>query len=1145
MVKMSLENNMMRVWISGRLDSDSTPEAEARIFGELEQGGFEALCLDLADLQYTSSAGLRLFLRLKKKWNDLMVTNASPAVFDVFHMTGFDEMLNVTPPEGYAYHEDALEPAAAPRAEAPAEAPADAPEIALVGINDTTEDFEYRSVIELFEQQAKAHPDRLAVVTPTERVTYAQLDEMSNRVANYLLLMGVGVEDVIMVLVPRSVNTYVATLGVLKAGAAYTVVHADYPDERIEYIFRDAGCKYMISDRRTVIKRLELVADVLQRRPLYMEEMLSNPAAYSPGIHSAPNDLCYLIYTSGSTGRPKGVMIEHGNLSNFVWPASKNREALGIIRRGTVLLAMAQMVFDVSVMEQYLGLTSGMTVALATEEEILNPSKMRRFMLEHCVDAVCFTPAYANTLTDIPEFADALANVKTYDFGAEAFPGSLFTKLRAINPNAYIMNGYGPTEATISCTMKVIESAEDVTIGRPNANVYAFIVDEALNELPKGTVGELLICGRGVGRGYRNLPDMTRAAFVRFKGMRGYRTGDLARINESDEIEFHGRRDNQVKLRGLRVELDGVEQVIASHPAVRMSAAKVFDNRVLVGYYVLRAPGSVDKAEIEAFARASLAHYMVPQAFVELDEMPMTINRKIDRAALERPEIAEWEIVAPENEAQERLLDIIHGVLPDTGIGTTTNVLELGLSSLDTMLLAARIEEAFDVSVNFSDIAAHPTVLELECLLLSRGRRANVALKETFEAMDTVAFLARELFEGSGASVFNLPYLYALPVSVDAKRLQRAVTQALNAHDGLWARILMRDGRIMLSQRVDHGDYAPQITELSEARFKALKGGLQRPFDAGGLLFRVEIYRTEAAVYLFTDFHHAIIDADSYELLVREILAAYDGEPPYHESYSAFNQHAEAEEYAARGGIEEAVAYYEALFAGAEGCNAIPRDREGGAPIVKRYRRAFGVSPEQIMALARRMKTSPSLLLLGLTAAYNAAVNARRAAYLNTLFNGRNDSRKLRTVGLLTTSFPAFAQWTESTTAQEYFFALQLQLFNSMGIQAQPFVKLLTRHPETFECGFSFLGNLTDDYSVREGRVISEALSPEGTGGSYGIYEEAYEKDGEYWFDVEYRADRYDEATVRRMCAGISAMLRALEPEIMMDALAARGLRGD
>lgn len=1133
-----LKNKEGRITIlpEGMLDSDTTPMVEEAILRQLEATEVKALCLDLSKVDYLSSAGLRMILRIKKRYDMFSVMNIRPAIYDVFHMTGFDEMLGTEPPEGYAYEEERPQPEPA----VPMHAPLDVPEVALTGINDTTEDYEYRSVIELFEEQARKAPDKLAVVTPTERIHYAQLDAMSNRVANFLVFMGAQPEDVLMILLPRGINAYIATLGVLKAGAAYTVVHADYPDDRIEYIYRDAGCKYIISDKQTVIERLELVADVLQKRPLYMEEMLSNPASYSPGIRNNPGDLCYLIYTSGSTGRPKGVMIEHGSLSNFVYPTAKNHEANGVTQRGTVLLAMAQMTFDVSVMEQYLGLTSGLTVALATEEEILNPLKMNAFLLENRVDAACFTPAYANTLVSIPELQSALAGIQTIDFGAEPFPGSLFDKLRAINPNVYIMNGYGPTEATISCTMKVIESAEDITIGIPNANVYVFVVDQSLNEVSKGEIGELLICGRGVGRGYRNLEGKTREAFVCFKGMRAYRTGDFVRINAHGELEFHGRRDNLVKLRGLRIELDEVENAISGHPDVKLCAAKVFDDRILVAYYVPRKPGGLDKGALQSFARASLAHYMVPELFVELADMPMTTNQKIDRKALERPEIREEEITAPVNATQEKLLAIIRGIFESVPVGMTTNVVDLGLSSLDTMLLAAQIEEAFDVNVNFNDIASHPTAIDLETLLLSRGRRKGAALKQDYPALDIVAFMAGELFEEDNPAMFNLPYLYTLPKDTDARKLQTAVTAALNAYDGLWARFEARDGQIRILRINPHDDYVPELIETTEARFQGLRPDLKRPFTWKGPLFRVELYRTERAVYLFTDFHHSIVDGDSYEILIRQILTTYDGGALRPERYSVFDLHEEAEAYSQAGGFDKALAYYEALLADADGGDAIQGDKGDAALELRRFSRAFEIAPSDLEALARRFLVTPSVLLLGLTAASNAASNVRRSACLTTVFNGRNDSRKLDAVGVFATSFPVFARWTETATALEFFSDLQHQLFTSMGFLTQPFVQLLTRHPETFECGFSFLSRLDDDMRTRDGRVRCEALSPEGTGGTYGIYEEAYERDGSYWFDAEYRANQYEERSVARLFESINAMLSALEPGLRMDELVKR-----
>ena len=1134
-MKIIQNNSSFTIFFSGRLDKNSAPSAEKEITDCLACEEVSGLTLDLKELEFISSAGLRLILSLKKKYDCLSLINIRPAVYDVLHITSFDEIFGLETPEEYVYIEKLPNSAAGTAPEA--EYYNETPEFEFCGINDTTEEYAYCSVIDMFTEQAEKHPDKTAVVTPTESITYAKLDEMSNKVANFLVFMGVKQEDVIMILLPRGIEAYIAALGVLKAGAAYTIVHADYPDDRIEYIFGDANCKFMISNKRTVIDRLELVADVLQRRPLYMEEMLSNPASYSTGVKNGEHDLCYLIYTSGSTGKPKGVMIEHGNLSNFVYPTSKNYEANGLTQKGTVLLAMAQMTFDVSVMEMYLGLTSGMTVALATEEEILNPSKMKEFMLKNHVDAVCFTPAYANTLVSIPEMKEAIRNIVTYDFGAEAFPGNLFTKIRAINPDAYIMNGYGPTEATISCTMKIIESPDDITIGKPNANVYTFIADESLNEVPKGEIGELIICGKGVGRGYRNLPEKTAETFIHFKGMRAYRTGDLARITENDEIEFHGRKDNQVKLRGLRIELDEIEKVIAGHPEVKQSAAKVFDNRILVGYYTLRTAGSVSKDDVEKFVRGSLAHYMVPEVFVELEDMPMTPNKKIDRKALEKPEISDAEVVPPENETQEKLVTIVGRLFEDMRIGITTNILDLGLSSLDTMILAANIGDEFDVDVNFNDIAGHPTVVQLEEMIASKCKKTGNKLKDSYAAMDIVAFMTADLFSENASTVFNLPYLYRMRLSTDTEKLEKAVTDVLNAHDGLWAGFEMCGERIMICQRKDHDDYVPSVTELSEERLAERRDALKRVFSPDGLMFRVEIYKTEKAVYLFTDFHHSIIDADSYEILITEIFSGYDGKEIKHESFSAFDLHDEAERYLENGGTENAVEYYEELFKAADGCNSIPKDKQAETLEIRRYSREFEKNVQEITETAKSMKISPSVLFLGLTAAYNAHSCGKRSAYLNIVYNGRNDSRKIATAALLTTSFPAFVSWKEDTKVGDHFFALQQQLFNSMGILSQPFTYLLTNHPDTFESGFSYLGNVSYDYRTADGDVRSEALSPEGTGGAYGIYEEIYEHDGRFFFNAEYRANQYNEDTLCRMFEGISAMISKIGADMKMDDL--------
>ncbi|MBR0147433.1 MAG: amino acid adenylation domain-containing protein [Eubacterium sp.] len=1131
--------------LSGELNTQTSPDAQREILERCSEISPSEVHMDLSELSLITSAGLRVLLAIKLEYKNLEVRGVTAVVFETFHMTGFDKALGVSAPEDFVFERgsdtkisvssDGLK--AAPHEHRPVDAVYTAPH--FTGIHDTTEEYEYRSVVELFEEQVRLHPDRIAVITASEQITYAELDEKSNKIANSLRFLGVGYEDVIMILLPRGISTYIATLGILKAGAAYTIVNMDYPDDRIEFIHNDAGCKYLISDKKTVIDRLELVADVLQKRPLYMEEMLANPSADRPGVENAEQDLCYLIYTSGSTGKPKGVMIEHGNLSNFVYPTSKNYEANGITQKGTVLLAMAQMTFDVSVMEEYLGLTGGLTIALATEEEILNPSAMKDFMEKTGVDAVCFTPAYANTLVNIPEMRDVIRNIKTYDFGAEAFPGTLFTKIREINPDAYIMNGYGPTEATISCTMKVIESPDNITIGIPNANVYTFVINEQCEEVAKGEVGELLITGRGVGRGYRNLPEKTAESFITFRGMRAYRTGDLVRINEEDEIEFHGRIDNQVKLRGLRIELDEVEKVLASHPEVKLAAAKVFDNRILVGYYQLITPGSVTRDEMKAFVKKTLAHYMVPEAFVEVEDMPMTPNRKIDRKALEKPEVEEAEVVPPENERQEKLLSIVKEIFTDIQLGITTDIQDLGLSSLDTMLLASRIGKEFDVDVRFSDILKYPSVLRMEEMIDQLGRKRSDDLKEDYPVMNEIAFLSTELFEESCPMVFNLPYLYRMPVTVDVERLKRAVTLMLNNHPGLWARMEMRNGQIRILQTPDHGDYIPGVRDLTEEEFRG-KNRLKRPFHPEERPFRFEIYRTEEAVYLFTDVHHTLIDGGSYEIMIAEIIAAYEGRVPEPETYSIFHFLDEAERFNEKGGSEAASRNYEDAFEKLRSIGNIapfPKDREDGELKVTRLHREFAESAEEIREIAKGLKTSPTVLLLALSAVLKAGAAGNRTAVVNMVYDGRNDSRRVNTIGLLSTSFPVFVSWMEGTTVADYIMELQKQLVNSMGVLAQPFTKIAVAHPEIFDFGYSFLGEVTDEYRMDGMTFAGEALSPEGTGGLYGIYEEIYEKEGHFFFHTEYRANELNEKTIDGLFRNLETMLKTVSPSKTVDEL--------
>ena len=387
----------------------------------------------------------------------------------------------------------------------------------MSAINDTRFDFDFRPVTKLFEEQVSLNPHKTAVISGGESLTYTQLNERANRIANSLIEKGAGREKLVGVMLERCCDFYSVRQGILKSGSAFVVAAPDYPDDRVEYIFEDSQAMLVITTSDIAEKRKGLFSK-LKCEVLLLDKLLENKNTANPNVEIKEHDLCYCIYTSGSTGKPKGVLIEHINLANFVNPNPKNGELLGFTERGTVVLAMAAMTFDVSIMEEFIPLTNGLTAVIASDEEILNPLMLGELIIKNNVDVMATTPTYVSNIVDLPQLRAAISQIKVFDFGAEAFPPALYDKLRSVNPNAYIMNGYGPTEATISCTMKVIDSNSKITIGVPNSNVKVYIVDKDNKLLPDGESGELVIAGLGVGRGYVNLPEKTAAVFIELNG---------------------------------------------------------------------------------------------------------------------------------------------------------------------------------------------------------------------------------------------------------------------------------------------------------------------------------------------------------------------------------------------------------------------------------------------------------------------------------------------------------------------------------------------------------------------------------------------------------------------------------------------------
>jgi len=506
----------------------------------------------------------------------------------------------------------------------------------LLEWNRTEADYPRSSTIaELFAAQAARTPDAVAVIAQGRMLTYRELDESANRLARRLQNLGVKPDTLVGVAMGRSETLVVSLLGILKAGGAYVPLDPTYPPDRLSLVIEDSQMPVLLT---TAASRAHLPPAAAGLTILDAEDTdLERESAKAVVSQATPTNFAYVIYTSGSTGKPKGVMVENRNVVNFFTGMDR---AIGCAPG--VWLAITSVSFDISVLELLWTLTRGCTVVVHGDEGSANiADEITRYRVTH----LQMTPSLARMLTLDPRAYSALGSLKQMLLGGEAVPAALIHHLRQVFKGE-IHNMYGPTETTIwSTTCRVEDRDTSVSIGRPIANTQIYILDPDFNPVPVGEIGELFISGDGLARGYWRRPELTAERFMTIPGLgpdRIYRTGDLARFLPDGNIHFLGRADYQIKLRGHRIEPGEIESVLEKFPGVRQAAVVLREDREgdkrLVAYLVAETAGSAAAlraaGDLRAAAGAKLPDFMVPSAFVFLNELPLTGNGKIDRKAL-------------------------------------------------------------------------------------------------------------------------------------------------------------------------------------------------------------------------------------------------------------------------------------------------------------------------------------------------------------------------------------------------------------------------------------------------------------------------------------------------------------------------------
>ncbi|MFH6945822.1 non-ribosomal peptide synthase/polyketide synthase [Flavobacterium sp. FlaQc-49] len=737
-----------------------------------------------------------------------------------------------------------------------------------------------KTILDLFEEQVKNTPDAIAVVYEGEELSYKELNEKSNQLGHYLREQGVQADTLVGICVERSLEMLVGILGVLKSGGAYVPIDPDYPEDRMAYMVSDAGINLVLSSAASY----KTIAEHTSGNVVLLDthwDKISKYATEKSGIAVAPDDLAYVIYTSGSTGKPKGVCIDHVSLFNFL------QSMIGRLEMEDLksFLSVTTYTFDIFYLEFFAPLLLGAKVIVLNNATIRDGDELQSAIAHYHPDFMQATPSTWQMLVDTGWQNKEEVKILS---GGEAIKESLKNSLTSISKEVW--NLYGPTEATIWITAQKLDFSKKVIIGKAIANVQLYILDDHNAILPCGIIGELHIGGAQLARGYLNRAELTKEKFIAnpfVEAERIYKTGDLARWLADGTIEYIGRKDDQVKIRGHRIELGEIENALSSLESVIQSCVLAKEdtagNKRLVGYVV--SENKLDKTALQEQLKLSLPEYMVPMIWVELDQLPLTSNGKLDRKALPDPDssdLSSQAYVAPRTDTERQLAVIWQNLLGIEKVGIYDNFFELGGHSLLATRLVSMIRKEMVLEISVREVFEHTTIATLGAHVSdqSEGVLLPTIVSEDRPERIPLSFSQERLWfldQLQGSTEYHIPVVLRLEGELEVSILEKTLQTIVSRHEVLRT-ILLSEAGVGYQQIIPAEDWILDQVKTTESLLEsAVKTYLITPFDLSkDYKLRSCLYDLGNQKYVLTCvFHHIASDGWSSGILVNEFMELY------------------------------------------------------------------------------------------------------------------------------------------------------------------------------------------------------------------------------------------------------------------------------